>query len=44
MSFIDSTSLRLTNCKNEEDIYLFEFLEMVIGNYYRINLDYPKLK
>ena len=43
-----SSSLRLTDCKNEEDVYLFEFLKMVavkiFGNYYHINLDYPKLK
>ena len=48
MSDFGTTSLRLTNCKNEEDIYLFELLKMVsvkiFGNFYHINLDYPKLK
>ena len=43
-----SFTISSIHCKNDEDEYLFEFLKMVsvkiFGNYYHINLDYPKLK
>ena len=42
-----NNALTSTDCKNNEDYYLFELLKMVtlkiFGNFYRINLDYPKL-